>query len=201
MNINNNSKKTRVFCPLMNDFVPDILHCGSCEYWDRGCSFQVGIKRSARRVSRICRSLLKKWFRPRRLFRKGGRRLQVPTVWERHPFSLPDAEADPAVVDEVDFSTVALIVPEEADMPEKQEDEINLPELIEDIWEVTPDVPDWCSGPEVTEPIVTSPMSDLQPRNPLPESFPPGPGLTSGVESVENGIPEPLLKPPGQELI
>lgn len=185
--MNMNDAKKTMFCPLEEDVV-DAESCRDCGLWDgRRCCYGHDMKATGK-VLKWYRSLHGRVFGLRRRFRRGGRRLIVPPVWEKWARAEPEAE-ERAITDENTEYGTAEIAAAEQQVVHEEEDEFILPELIKEYWDVEPDVPDWI--PEEGESPLPGPGV---PEAPLPEDIEPKP--ISPVPGTEPGIGIPPVGPP-----
>lgn len=189
MNMNRNDEE-RIYCPVEKDVVTVRGNCDHCPFWD-GLKCTAGdgahLAKRAGRIARGFRKLLKGMKRPGRR----GRGLRVPTVWESWPMYNAPGEVPPALDEESapgvpgpDFYGIEHYEPEE--------DDYVLPELIEELWDVEPDAPDWVSGQESALP---PPGDPLVPDSPACaddhklEPFPPGIEQGPGIENPDDCMP------------
>jgi len=127
--------------------------------------------------------------RPRRRFRKGGKGLHLPPVWEEWPRIRFEAERISTPDREMEYGTAEFPAPEEFHIEDNKKEKYILPELIKEYWDVEPDLPDWIpeSGPPTaSEP---EPLPDLLPAEPQSEPFPPAIGPGPGLEKPLDGMP------------
>lgn len=186
----NESNKKEVFCPLEQDVVEVRGSCEHCDLWDgQRCCFADGHKKM-KKPKGFFRSLLKKLPRPRRRFRKGGKGLRLPPVWEEWPRIRFGAEELSTPDDGIEYGTAEIPAPEEFHVEDnKKKEKYILPELIKEYWDVEPDSPDWV--PESGSPATSDqgPLPDILPEEPQSEPFPPAIGPEPGLEDPLGGMP------------
>ena len=90
---------------------------------------------------------------------------------------------------ESDFGLAGIVQSEDLQTPVEEEEEYVLPELIQEEWEVQPDVPDWISGQEPVEPHEPVQPPEISPEDPQIDLNPPGLGKIPGMDSPQDLIP------------
>ena len=191
----NRKRQKSIFCPLEEEKVDVMSVCGDCKLWDgMRCCFGHDRKVTFRTVRKR-----RSFFRRLRSPRRGGRGLRVPTVWEKWSMLDSLAEEMPPLEGESVFGLAGMLQSEDLETPGAEDEEYVLPELIQEAWEVQPDVPDWIPGTEPVQPHEPVEPPVILPEEPNIDLNPPGfgrmPDLGSPQDLMPGFPPNPFNEP------